>query len=132
MQEMNEVELNMDELLESESGPTEVVEISAAAKARLTIMLDRAVARGEGMSFDAFLETIIDLGCDVKSQRWENSDKAKDRRLFSEALVKHNVLDPATGLPRPDKAQLFTHFVRKYHVGDASTKGANRQVIGRR
>jgi hypothetical protein len=80
---------------------------------RVGILLKRAEARGEGKSMDNFLEDLIDLACDVQTQRWENSDKARDRRQFAEAIASLNVISPDGSIKDP---ALLSKLAQKYHI----------------
>lgn len=98
-----------------------VVTLNQTSVTRVQILLKRAEARGEGKSIENFVEDLIDLACDVQVQRWENSDKAKNRRLFAESIASLNVIG-ADGQIK-DQA-LLVKLAQKYHI----VEGTQAQV----
>lgn len=89
------------------------VTLNETSMTRIQILLDRATARGEAKSIENFTEDLIDLACDVQTQRWENGDKSKNRRLFSVSLVELNVVNNAGVVTNPE---LFAKLAKKYQM----------------
>lgn len=95
------------------------ITLNETSMTRVRILLERATARGEAKSLDNFVEDLIDLACDVKIQRWDNSDVSKNRRLFTEALVSLNVVDGNGAVSKPD---IFAKLVSKYQITGGTQK----------
>ena len=98
-----------------------MVTLNTTSVTRVQILLKRAEHRGEGKSIENFVEDLIDLACDVQVQRWDNSDKAKDRRQFAEAITSLNVIGADGSIKDPT---LLSKLAQKYHI----VGGAQAQV----
>lgn len=95
------------------------VTLNETSMIRVKNLLERAASRGEGKSIDNFVEDLLDLACDVKQQRWDNSDVTKNRRLFTESIVSLNVIDASGHVTNPE---LFAKLLNKYQIAGGSQK----------
>lgn len=89
------------------------MELNDTSVSRVKILHARLQARGENRSIESFTEDLIDLACDVQTQRWENGDKARNRRQFAEAIQSLGVLGADGSIKN---AELLGKLATKYQI----------------
>lgn len=80
---------------------------------RLRIFAERAKARGDERSLDAWAEELMGFAIEETQRRWKSSDTYHNRNRFANDIAKLGVIGPDGSIKNP---QLLTQLATKYGI----------------
>jgi hypothetical protein len=92
---------------------TPAIALNAISMSRVRIFAERAKARGDERSLEAWVEELMGFAIEETYRRWKSSDKYHNRNKFSDDLVKLNVIGADGAIKNP---ALLAQLVQKYGI----------------